>query len=103
MERDDETLDDGHTKSDASARRVSVPALVLPDLVAHIAEHVSDEPTANVYLGELGGRLRRSNLRRAIQRHLTVRNVGLPADFHFHDLRHTATSSQPRPARPPGS
>jgi Site-specific recombinase XerC len=89
IERDDGTLDDGHTKSDAGIPTVSVPVLVLPDLAAHIAEHVGDEPTAYVFLGELGERLRRSNFRRATQWRATVQKVGLPADLHFHDLRHT--------------
>jgi integrase len=88
-ERDDGTLDDGHTKSDAGVRTVSVPALILPYLAAHVAKYVENEHGALVFLGELGGRLRRSNFRRATQWRATVQKVGLPADFHFHDLRHT--------------
>jgi integrase len=42
-----------------------------------------------VFLGELGGRLRRSNFRPATHWGGTVQRVGLPPDFHFHDLRHT--------------
>jgi hypothetical protein len=74
------TLDDGHLKSDAGLRRVSVPALVLADLSAHIGEYVGDEPAGFVFLGELGGRLRRSNLRGATHWQTTVRKIGLPAD-----------------------
>lgn len=88
-ERDDGTLADGHTKPDAGVRTVAVPALVLPDLMGHVAEHVGEDPTAFVFLGELGGRLRRSNFRRATRWSATVQAVGLPPNFHFHDLRHT--------------
>jgi integrase len=89
-ERDDGTLDAAGTpKSDAGRRRVAIPALLLPDLTAHFAEFVDDDPAAFVFLGELGGRLRRSNFRRATHWATSVRAVGLPPDFHFHDLRHT--------------
>jgi integrase len=88
-ERDDGTLDTGQTKSNAGMRTVAVPALVLPDLVRHMAEHVDPDDAAFVFLGEKGGRLRRSNFRRATQWKATVQKVGLPAEFHFHDLRHT--------------
>jgi integrase len=89
-ERDDGTLDaEGTPKSDAGRRRIAIPALVLPALAAHIAEFVDDDPAAFVFLGEPGGRLRRSNFRRATHWAASVRAVGLPAAFHFHDLRHT--------------
>lgn len=86
-ERDDGTLDPtGSPKSDAGLRTVAVPPLVLPELAAHLTEFTD---TAFVFLGELGGRLRRSNFRRATHWQATVVRVGLPAGFHFHDLRHT--------------
>jgi integrase len=89
-ERDDGSLDDGHsTKSPAGVRSVAVPALILADLVAHLGEFTESAPEAFVFLGELGGRLRRSNFRRATHWGASVQRVGLPADFHFHDLRHT--------------
>lgn len=88
-ERDDGTLDAGSTKSDAGRRTVAIPALILPDLVAHLAEFVAPEADAVVFLGENGGRLRRSNFRRATRWSATVASVGLTSDFHFHDLRHT--------------
>lgn len=89
-ERDDGSLNDGSsTKSAAGTRSVAIPALVLPDLLSHLSEYTSDAPDAVVFLGELGGLLRRSNFRRATQWRTTVQSAGLPADFHFHDLRHT--------------
>lgn len=88
-ERDDGALDEGDTKSEAGVRTVSIPAVVLPDLSTHIADHAGEEAAAFVSLGELGGRLRRSNFRRATKWQTTVQAVGLSADFHFHDLRPT--------------
>lgn len=89
-ERDDGTLDDGgSTKSDAGRRTVSIPELVLPDLTAHLAEFTGPAADTFVFLGSNGGWLRRSNFRRATRWRDTVAKVGLPADFHFHDLRHT--------------
>lgn len=82
---------------------MAIPALVLPDLTTHIAEFVHDDPAAFVFLGELGGRLRRSNFRRATHWATSVREVDLPADFHFHDLRHTGNRSPPKRARRRGS
>ena len=88
-ERDDGTIDDGSTKSDAGRRTVSIPAVILPDLTAHLAEFVAPDLDAFAFLGEHGGRLRRSNFRRATHWAKTVGSVGLSPDFHFHDLRHT--------------
>ncbi|OLT03450.1 hypothetical protein BJF90_25345 [Pseudonocardia sp. CNS-004] len=89
-ERDDGNLDPASTpKSPASVRSVAVPALVAADLAAHLAEFTAPAPDAFAFLGELGGRLRRSNFRRATHWREMVRQVGLPVDFHFHDLRHT--------------
>jgi integrase len=43
-------------------------------------------PEGVVFIGPLGGRLRRSNFRKIW--HMARASVGLP-DLHFHDLRHT--------------
>ena len=64
-ERDDGTLDGGSTKSDAGRRTVAIPALILPDLIAHLGEFNAVDLDAFMFLGENGGRLRRSNFRRA--------------------------------------
>jgi integrase len=65
-ERDDGTLDDGSTKSDAGRRTVAT----------HLAEFTEPELDALVFLGENGGRLRRSNFRRAAHWAATVGKVG---------------------------
>jgi integrase len=88
-ERDDGTLSGGSTKSDAGRRTVAIPVVIVPDLAAHLAEFVAPNLDAVVFLGENGGRLRRSNFRRATHWSTTVASVGLAPDFHFHDLGHT--------------
>lgn len=89
-ERDSGLLDpNAAPKSDAGRRTVSIPAIVHQDLTSHLRDHVGSELGAFLFLGEKGGRLRRSNFRRATKWTTTVISVGLPADFHFHDLRHT--------------
>ena len=102
-ERDDGILVEGTTKSAAGRRTVAVPALILPDLVAHLAEFVAPDLDAVVFLGEHGGRLRRSNFRRATHWAKMVSAVGLPSDFHFHDLRHTGNQLAAEAGRPPRS
>lgn len=46
-------------------------------------------PDGLLFTGERGGPLRRGNFHRATKWTRTVVGVGLPAGFHFHDLRHT--------------
>jgi hypothetical protein len=58
---------------------VAIPALILSDLRAHLAELTEPGLDAFVFLGENGGRLRRSNFRRATHWAATVEKVGLPA------------------------
>ena len=65
-ERDDGTLDVGHTKSDAGRRTVPVHALVLPDLSAHIGEHVGDAD-AGATTRELIRRMKHSTVRAAMR------------------------------------
>jgi integrase len=75
--------------ADAGRRTVAISTVILPDLAAHLAEFVAADIDAFVFLGENGGQLRRSNFRRATHWTTTVTSVGLDAEFHFHDLRHT--------------
>ncbi|MBP2364825.1 tyrosine-type recombinase/integrase [Pseudonocardia parietis] len=89
-ERDGGKLDHhSTTKSQASVRSVALPTLIVPDLRAHLAGYTAPDPDAFVFLGERGGVLRRTNFRRATTWYATVKQVGLPEGFHFHDLRHT--------------
>ncbi|WP_345606365.1 hypothetical protein [Pseudonocardia adelaidensis] len=65
-ERDNGRLDAvSAPTSPAGVRSAAVPALVVADLIAHLVEFTDLAPDTCVFLGGLGGRLRRSNSRRA--------------------------------------
>jgi integrase len=75
-------------KSAAGKRIVAIPPTVLPQLAEHLREFAEDGATGLVFIGPLGGRLRRHNFRRLWLRALD--DAGLSgAGVHFHDLRHT--------------
>jgi hypothetical protein len=99
-ERDNGRLDDGNTTtSPAGVRSVAMPALVLPELTAHLAEFTNPAPGAFVFLGELGGRLRRSNFHRAARWQETLRRVGYLRTSTSTTCGTRETSSRQRPAR----
>lgn len=79
----------GKPKSEAGKRTVALPSIVVDGLREHLAEYVGAETTDLVFTGPRGAVLRRSNWRKMVKWRETVRNVGLPATFRFHDLRHT--------------
>jgi integrase len=66
-----------------------MPAEVIQALRDHLASYGND-PDALVFTGAKGGRLTPANWRRAVGWTDALRSVGLPAGFHFHDLRHTS-------------
>jgi len=66
---------------------VSVPAAILPDLVAHLAKHTQPGPNALVFTGVKDGPLRRSGFNKLSGWPHVVTGMGLPG-LHFHDLRH---------------
>ncbi|WP_433610333.1 tyrosine-type recombinase/integrase [Dactylosporangium sp. CA-139114] len=62
-------------------------------LRVHLASgFVGEEPDALLFTGGKGALLRSGNFGRAVQWVVTVVSVGLPAGFHFHDLRHTGNT-----------
>ena len=73
-------------KSAAGVRTVTIPAALLPDIEAHLADHVGSEREAPVFLGKKGGVLRRSNFQDHWRK--AIAEAGMP-ELHFHDLRHT--------------
>jgi integrase len=79
----------GPTKSAAGRRDVSIPAFLLPDVVAHLADFTEAGPRALVFTGPKGAQLRRSNFSRAWNK--ATAEAGL-SGFHFHDLRHTGNT-----------
>jgi integrase len=65
-------------RSSGDARRV---------LKRHLAEFPAENEEL-IFRGPLGAPLRRSNFHRSVRWSQSVVEAGLPAGFHFHDLRH---------------
>jgi hypothetical protein len=66
-----------------------LPGFLAEELAAHISEFAGDGAEGLVFRSEKGAMLRRGNFGRAVKWPETVKAVGLPGGFHFHDLRHT--------------
>jgi integrase len=79
----------GPPKSAAGKRDVTIPAFLLPDVMAHLEDFTAANPRALVFTGPKGAQLRRSNFTRAWSRATAA--AGL-SGFHFHDLRHTGNA-----------
>ena len=88
-------MDDGRLihagpKSRAGTRAVAFPPEIVPELRWHLECFAQGEKDGGlVFVGPLGGRLRRSNFRRFW--HKARDAIGLP-QLHFHDLRHTGNT-----------
>ena len=81
----------GPPKSRAGKRIVGIPAVIVPELRAHLDAFVPDQPDAFVFLGAGGGFLRGSNFRREANWDQALADLGLKG-LHFHDLRHTGNT-----------
>jgi len=79
----------GAPKSAAGVRNVALPAFLTEELRGHIKEYAGHGPEGLLFRGEKDGMLRRSNFGRRVKWKETIAKAGLPAGFHFHDLRHT--------------
>jgi integrase len=69
-------------------RTIAIPAA----LVQVMREHLADFPASGeelIFRGRLGASLRCNNFHRSARWSELVAESGLPAGFHFHDLRHT--------------
>jgi integrase len=79
-------------KTEAGKRVVAIPEAVLPELRAHVEWFAEPGPDGLIFVGPLGGRLRRHNFRK--QWIAACRAAGIPAEMelHFHDLRHTGNT-----------
>ena len=86
---DDGRLIDDDPKSRAGIRTVSFPREIVPELRWHLECLAQADDDGLVFIGPLGGRLRRKNFRKFWVR--ARDSVGLP-DLHFHDLRHTGNT-----------
>jgi integrase len=85
-------LEFGPPKSEAGKRTVTLPAVAIAALRPHLLAFVRPEPDAPIFTGAKVAMLRSSNFHGATKWVETVAKVGLPAGFHFHDLRHTGTT-----------
>jgi integrase len=81
----------GPPKSTAGVRAVALPAMIVDVMTADLVEFPA-EPSELVFRGPLGASLRRNNFHRSVQWSKIVVEAGLPAGFHFHDLRHTGNN-----------
>lgn len=88
-ETDDGKLIDDDPKSRAGRRVVAFPKEIVPELRWHLECFAQPGDHGLVFVGPLGGRLRRSNFRPIWTKAREA--VGL-ADLHFHDLRHTGNT-----------
>lgn len=79
----------GPPKSEAGKRIVSVPALLLPDLRAHLEKYVAEGPNGLVFIGPKGAQLRRANFSRIWRKATEKARI---TSIHFHDLRHTGNT-----------
>ncbi len=76
-------------KTPASHRIVAVPPALLGELRTHLGRYSERGRDGHVFVGPLGGPLRRSNWYKVWRPAVTA--LGL-AELHFHDLRHTGNT-----------
>jgi integrase len=67
---------------------VAIPPPIGPELTRHISEFAEEGADGLVFVGPLGGRLRRHNFRKLWLRALADAGLG-DRGVHFRDLRHT--------------
>jgi integrase len=81
----------GPPKSAAGVRVVALPAMLIDAMKRHLAEFPAEDEGL-IFRGPLGAPLRRNNFHRSVRWSQSVVQAGLPAGFHFHDLRHTGNN-----------
>ena len=79
------------TKSRAGMRTVSIPALIVPHLDAHLEKYVRPGESALVLTGLQGGPLRRSGFNKVTRWRFVMEALGVP-NLHCHALRHTGNT-----------
>ena len=82
-------LEAGPPKSAAGVRSVALPPVLVDELRRHTERYAGPGTEGLLFRGEKGAVLRRGNFGRTTKWPKIVVEVGLPAGFHFHDLRHT--------------
>jgi integrase len=81
----------GPPKSAAGVRVVALPAMLVDAMKRQLAEFPAEDERL-AFRSPLGARLRRNNFHRIGSWSQSVVQPGLPAGFHFHDLRHTGNN-----------
>ena len=76
----------GPPKSEAGRRTVAIPPHILGDLQHHLATYAQPGPRGLVFVGPLGGPIRRNNFATKVWQP-AARAAGLPEGSHLHDLR----------------
>jgi integrase len=79
----------GPPKSTAGVRVVALPAMIVDVMKAATWSSSRLNAMNWSFRGPLGASLRRNNFHRSVHWSKIVVKAGLPAGFHFHDLRHT--------------
>jgi len=80
----------GPPESAAGVRVVALPAKLVDVMKRHLTEFPAEGE--GVIPRPLGAPLRRNNFHRPVRWSQSVVQAGLPAGFHFHDLRHTGNN-----------
>jgi integrase len=68
---------------------VTLPQVLIEELRGHLATYVGPADLDLIFVGPKGATSNRGNWRVSVRRVAQVVAAGLPAGFHFHDLRHT--------------
>ncbi|MBA3289471.1 MAG: site-specific integrase [Acidimicrobiia bacterium] len=85
----DGTLVVGPPKTEAGIRTVAIPAIIVPDLAAHLDEFTAPGPDSLIFPGEADRPFRTATLHQDWT--AARRTVGVEG-LHFHDLRHTGNT-----------
>ena len=91
VELNDGTLVVGPPKTQAGVRTVALPAFLIPELEHHLAHFAAPGRNGHFFTGERSEVLRKRTVDRN-WKHARAAVTDLPANFCFHDLRHTANT-----------
>ena len=76
-------------KTQAGARSVALPTWLVPELRYHLDTFAEPGSDGRVFVGPYGATPLRRNFATVWKRAKAAAGEGVPADLHFHDLRHT--------------
>ena len=77
------------TKTAAGVRSVALPTWLVPELRHHLDTFAEPGPDGRVFVGPHGATPLRRNFANVWKRAKATAGDRVPADLHFHDLRHT--------------